>query len=143
MIDISRYDCDFTMEEQAEASEKHFAYLEKVHGEQGTTNRLAKLTDENVPYCVKEAWMDCEITDCYDCPRFDDILTKLAHYEDLEEQGRLVVLPEGFEREKFINYMASKHCPSYFGFKDKDRSQGKCTGGEECNRCWETALKGE
>lgn len=24
---------------------------------------------------------------------------KLAHYEDLEEQGRLVVLPEGYDKE--------------------------------------------
>lgn len=31
--------------------------------------------------------------DCYECPGFQDILAKLAHYEDLEESGRLVVLP--------------------------------------------------
>lgn len=31
--------------------------------------------------------------DCYECPGFQDILAKLAHYEDLEESGRLVILP--------------------------------------------------
>ena len=31
--------------------------------------------------------------DCNYCSRYDVILQKLAHYEDLEEQGRLIKLP--------------------------------------------------
>lgn len=53
--------------------------------------RLVKLTDDNVPYCVGES--ECLCDDCYDCQQFNDIRTKLAHYEDLEEAGRLMILP--------------------------------------------------
>ena len=31
--------------------------------------------------------------DCIKCYRFSTILQNLAHYEDLEEQGRLITLP--------------------------------------------------
>ena len=34
----------------------------------------------------------CKYYDCYDCP-IQEAITKLAHYEDLEEQGRLIELP--------------------------------------------------
>ena len=34
----------------------------------------------------------CRYSECGDC-RISDAFTKLAHYEDLEEQGRLEVLP--------------------------------------------------
>ena len=74
---------------------------------------------------------------------FQKAVSKLAHYEDLEEQGRLVVLPEEFQKEKFINYMANKHCPSNFGFKDENRLQGRCAGGKECEECWGKVLEGE
>lgn len=102
------------------------------------TERLTKWhgdrADCNVGYCSEE----CDI-----CNMFDEIRTKLAYYEDLEEQSRLMVLPEGFQKEKFINYMANKHCPSNFGFKDENRLQGRCAGGKECEECWRKALKGE
>lgn len=38
----------------------------------------------NAPYCQE---------DCNTCIFFRAVLDKLAHYEDLEEQGRLVVMP--------------------------------------------------
>ena len=36
-------------------------------------------------YCSKEDWENCQT--------IDDVVDKLADYEDLEEQGRLVILP--------------------------------------------------
>lgn len=57
------------------------------------------------------------------------LIDKLAHYEDLEEAGRLVVLPEGFDKEKFIY----SNCPSYILLEDH------CHG--DCKECWEAALK--
>ena len=36
-------------------------------------------------YCRKEDWENCKTT--------EDVIDKLAEYEDLEEQGRLVKLP--------------------------------------------------
>ena len=36
-------------------------------------------------YCSKEDWENCKT--------IDDVIDKLAQYEDLEEQGRLVILP--------------------------------------------------
>lgn len=37
-------------------------------------------------YCCKEDWENCQT--------ISDVIDKLAEYEDLEEQGRLVKLPE-------------------------------------------------
>ena len=34
----------------------------------------------------------CDRTSCFDCP-IGKVVEKLAHYEDLEEQGRLIELP--------------------------------------------------
>ena len=36
-------------------------------------------------YCCKEDWENCQT--------ISDVIDKLAYYEDLEEQGRLVILP--------------------------------------------------
>ena len=36
-------------------------------------------------YCSKEDWENCKT--------IDDVIDKLAEHEDLEEQGRLVILP--------------------------------------------------
>ena len=43
----------------------------------------------NVKYCNTEFCLG----ECYGCEHFKEIKTKLAHYEDLEEAGRLVELP--------------------------------------------------
>ena len=40
-------------------------------------------------FCAGEPCGD----NCYDCDHFGKILEKLSHYEDLEEQGRLFILP--------------------------------------------------
>lgn len=54
---------------------------------------------------------------------------RLKYYEDLEEEGRLIVLPEEFDKEKFIY----SNCPSYILLKDH------CHG--DCKECWEAALE--
>lgn len=58
------------------------------------------------------------------------MMQKLGKLEDLEEAGRLVVLPEEFDKKKFIY----SNCPSYLLLKDH------CNG--DCKACWEAALKG-
>lgn len=68
-----------------------------------------------------------------------DAIDKLADLEDLEEQGRLVVLPEGFDFEKLCEAVgAEDSCPEHFGLERK----GTC-GNMLCKECWEKALKGE
>lgn len=53
----------------------------------------------NVSYCPE----DCNI-----CEMYKDIRDKLAHYEDLEEQGRLIELP--CEKVfRIINYDSPKY----------------------------------
>lgn len=54
-------------------------------------NRLTVRNFENETCCAVGGCIAYE--DCYECPGFQDILAKLAHYEDLEEAGRLVELP--------------------------------------------------
>lgn len=91
-------------------------------------SRLTVRNFENETCCAVGGCIAYE--DCYECPGFQDILAKLAHYEDLEEAGRLVILPEAFGKEKFIY----SNCLSYIGLKSH------CNG--DCKGCWEAALKG-
>lgn len=75
--------------------------------------------------------------------RADPVFEKLAQYEDLEESGRLVILPEGFDREKALDYLHFNVCPSDFGLKGKFKSIYECEeNNNPCEDCWETALKG-
>lgn len=53
--------------------------------------RLTERTKENRVYCGGSG--DCPYENCYACQHFHDMMAKLAHYEDLEEAGRLVELP--------------------------------------------------
>lgn len=64
---------------------------------------------------------------------------KLAHYEDLEESGRLVVLPEGYTIEGMAECanQRSLACPSDIGLP----SPLHCNH-TSCYKCWEAALKG-
>lgn len=53
---------------------------------------MGRLTrhDYNEDACdICESWVLCKGKDCLLC----DIYEKLAHYEDMEEQGRLIELP--------------------------------------------------
>lgn len=70
--------------------------------------------------------------------------SKLAHYEDLEEQGRLVVLAEGLDKRKMFADLSDKWCPHCFGMDDyMDTDKKKCEKELYCKECWEKALKGE
>ena len=70
------------------------------------------------------------------CPAMEDILEKLAHYEDLEEAGRLVELPEVFDEKKLFRVLSYSACPNVFNLP---RSE-KCPV-IPCKDCWENALK--
>lgn len=88
-----------------------------VRSERGTA--ILKETD------IKDR---CEY--CYEATQ------KLAHYEDLEEQGRLVILPKGMTLEKLFDILNnySSGCPSDYNLIDSCRIS--------CFECWLAALKG-
>ena len=59
---------------------------------------------------VKDCYDSCSVCDvAVCCGLLEDILEKLAHYEDLEEQGRLIELPCAVGDTV---YVINKHCPS-------------------------------
>lgn len=68
---------------------------------------------------------------------YGEAAEKLAHYEDLEEHGRLVVLPERFDKEKLFKALAHEQCPAHFGLPIINCNY------ESCKECWEVALRGE
>lgn len=61
---------------------------------------------------------------------------KLAHYEDLKEQGRLIVLPEGMTLRKLFDILDnySPACPSDYNLTNRCELS--------CFECWLAALKG-
>ena len=61
---------------------------------------------------------------------------KLQHYEDLEEQGRLVILPDGMNLRKLLNILTdySPGCPSDYDLTNRCELS--------CFECWLAALKG-
>ena len=61
---------------------------------------------------------------------------KLQHYEDLEEQGRMVILPDGMNLRKLLDILTeySPGCPS--DYKLANRCELSCF------ECWLAALKG-
>ena len=61
---------------------------------------------------------------------------KLQHYEDLEEQGRLVILPDGMNLRKLLNILTdySPGCPSDYNLANRCELS--------CFECWLAALKG-
>ena len=101
------------------------------------TERLTERFANDI-YCKQEVYA-CD-DDCFDCPHFRQMIVKLAHYEDLEEQGRLVVLPEEFDRKRLLDIIADLVCPRYVGLEDWGHDEEKCPSAG-CNECWETALK--
>lgn len=77
----------------------------------------------------------------YNFNDFQKMAKKLLYYEDLEEQGRLLVLPEGLDKETFLEHLAVTACPAFVGLKDWGGTK-KCND-TTCKKCWEAALKGE
>ena len=60
---------------------------------------------------------------------------KLQHYENLEEQGRLIILPEDMDLKKLIKCTDGDGlCPRDVGLTDRCELS--------CLECWLAALKG-
>ena len=61
---------------------------------------------------------------------------KLQHYEDLEEQGRLITLPDGMTLRKLLDILTeySPGCPSDYNLINRCELS--------CFECWLAALKG-
>ena len=61
---------------------------------------------------------------------------KLQHYEDLKEQGRMVILPEGMNLRKLLDILTeySPGCPSDYNLINRCELS--------CFECWLAALKG-
>lgn len=107
---------------------------------------MERLTGKNNDYCFtvcggerKHIREDCNIYKvCFE----RQIYERLKHYEDLEETGRLVVLPEGFDGERMLDMIVEETCPSHFGLEDLEtciKYSGEVQ--QKCKGCWEAALK--
>ena len=62
--------------------------MERLTEKIGNTN-CVKGCGSNCKY----GFQHCRTEDWENCKTIDDVIDKLAEYEDLEEQGRLVILP--------------------------------------------------
>ena len=62
--------------------------MERLTEKIGNTN-CVKGCGSNCKY----GFQHCRTEDWKNCKTIDDVIDKLAEYEDLEEQGRLVILP--------------------------------------------------
>lgn len=71
-----------------------------------------------------------------DCDHVRTALEKLAHYEDLKEQDRMVILPEGMNLRKLLEILDgnSSSCPSEYNLINRCELS--------CFECWLAALKG-
>ena len=82
---------------------------------------------------------DCNtlcMEDCDHCWHLGIIREKLARLEDLEEQGRMVILPEGMNLRKLLDILDnySPACPSDYNLINRCELS--------CFECWLAALKG-
>ena len=82
---------------------------------------------------------DCNtlcMEDCDHCWHLGIIREKLARLEDLEEQGRMVILPDGMTFRKLLNILTdySPDCPSEYNLINRCELS--------CFECWLAALKG-
>lgn len=96
-------------------------------------------------YGVTECKKKCRYDNKYcieaeaECPAIADCLDKLGRLEDLEEAGRLVVLPDRGSRALLSKALLdSDICPRNLGMKEID----PCSPDTDCKACWEAALKG-
>ena len=109
------------------------------------TKRSTDTTHENGVCCTHFNGKECQefAGNCaYGCKWEEAVWSKLADFEDLEEQGRLVVLPEKLDPKRLLNIIADLVCPRYVGLEDWGHDKEKCPSAG-CNECWEKALKGE
>ena len=82
---------------------------------------------------------DCNtlcMEDCDHCWHLGIIREKLARLEDLEEQGRMVILPDGMDLRKLFDILDnySPACPSEYNLVNRCELS--------CFECWLAALKG-
>lgn len=110
------------------------------------TKRSTDTTHENGVCCTHFNGKECQefAGNCaHGCKWEEAVWSKLAHYEDLQEQGRLVVLPEELDKETFAKHLALTACPAFVGLKDWQGTENCKDTTECCKECWEKALKGE
>lgn len=69
-------------------------------------------------------------------PDYISATEKLAYYEDLKGQGRLVILPKGMTLRKLLEILDgnSSSCPSEYNLINRCELS--------CFECWLAALKG-
>ena len=82
---------------------------------------------------------DCNtlcMEDCDHCWHLGIIREKLARLEDLKEQGRMVILPDGMNLRKLLDILTeySPGCPSDYNLTNRCELS--------CFECWLAALKG-
>ena len=82
---------------------------------------------------------DCNtlcMEDCDHCWHLGIIREKLARLEDLEEQGRMVILPDGMNLRKLLDILTeySPGCPCDYNLTNRCELS--------CFECWLAALKG-
>ena len=80
--------------------------------------------DEKGTAFLKESDMKDPCEFCYEATQ------QLAHYEDLEEQGRLVILPEGMTLRKLFDMLDNYRpdCPSNYNLVNRCELS--------CFECW-------
>ena len=88
-----------------------------------------------------EAIKHCEEkTDCAQCGeehrQLAEWLRELQKYKDLEEQGRMVILPDGMNLRKLLEILDgnSSNCPSEYNLINRCNLS--------CFECWLAALEG-
>jgi hypothetical protein len=110
------------------------------------TKRSTDTTHENGVCCTHFNGKECQefAGNCaHGCKWEEAVWSKLAHYEDLEEQGRLMVLPEGFDAQALKEELIKRHCPSFIGLDDLGCKAGKSVKVSSCFECWEKAWEGK
>ena len=104
------------------------------------TERLTKKHDNSI-YGNDGCMSGCDTCSWCECRFVHEMIEKLAYYEDLEEQGRLHIVPKGFWKA-IVTYLVNDRCPYDFGLKGFNEEDCKADD-EHCKECWEKALKGE
>ena len=75
--------------------------------------------------CMHEGEKCCEeVDDCLWCDTFNAILEKLAYYEDLEEQGRLIELPCKVGDKVYMIQRRYTKCSKHREYRDEYNCQG-------------------
>lgn len=94
-------------------------------------NRLVKKKEvEGRDYFMCNAER-CDFYECVGCEYFDMMLSKLYHYEDLEEQGRLIELPC---KVGDTVYVFKKYRDCKLNYECNQRTKYKCENDNYCRQ---------